>query len=242
VEAEELQQTNLFLQEAVAVVPKFQILNESFQICRAHLRVSRNPLTSNHLEMKLPSPEGLCQTGSVANGAIQSEGIHNLLAEGDKLLKNGGASAALSLLENAGLSDSKLAGVNLLRFQCLARLGRNREALQAALIELSLVPDNQAVLTAVLGQLQITEQEIQTSPVEILKGMDELSRYSRQCQLQVRGIERARALCLLKLSRTREAMAALERERVLNPQDTSVQTLLERLQQSEAFENELVRL
>jgi len=242
VEAEELQQTHLFLQEAVAVAPRFHILNEAFQICGEHLRDGRTTLTPNHMAVRLPSLEVPRQSGPVATSAVQSEGIHKLLAGGGRLLQDGQAAAALSLLENAGVSDSKLAGVNFLRFQCLARLGRNLEALQAALAELALTPHDQTVLTAVLGHLHITEQEIQTSPAEILKGMDELTRHIGQCQLQVRGIERARALCLLKVSRTQEAIAALEREATLSPRDPSVRALLERLQQSEAFENELIRL
>jgi len=242
VETEELQQTHLFLQEAVAMAPKFQILNEAVQICGEHLRGSiattpQNRTVAQRAPLQVPR-----QSKLVVEAGIQSETLQKLLVESDRLLQNGEAAVALSQIENARLADSNLPGVNFLRFRCLARLGRNLEALQAALTELSMRPDSEAeVLTTVLGQLQITEQEIRTSPADVLKGLDELSRYIGRSRLQVRGIERARALCFLKLFRTPEAIVALEKERILSPQDASVQALLERLQQCEAFESELVR-
>jgi polysaccharide biosynthesis protein PslH len=247
VESEELQQTHRFLQEAVAVAPRFRLLNEALQICEEHLHSRRSTLAPDQAATKFPSGAGAEAKGATPSAVrglrpttVQPEGIHKLLADGGRLLQNGQAAAALSLIEDAGVPDAKIAGVSLLRFRCLARLGKNVEAIQAALAELSLTPDNQSVLTAVLGDLQITEQEIQASPAEILKGLDELCRHIRRGQLQVRGIERARALCLLKVSRTQEAMAALERETTVSPQDSSVQALLQRLQQAEAFESELV--
>ena len=242
VEAEELQQTHLFLQEAVALAPRFHILNEAFQICGEHLRGCRSSQPPNQVAVELPSLKVPRLSRPVATDAVEPEGVHKLLADGGRLLQNGQAAAALSLFENAEVSGCKLAGVNLLRFRCLARLGRNLEALHAALAELALTTDKQAVLNAVLGHLQITEQEIQTSPAEILKSMDELSRHIGQCQLQVCGIERARALCLLKVSRTQEAIAALGKEAALNAQDQSVRALMERVQQAETFESELVRV
>lgn len=241
VEAEELRQTHLFLQEALAMAPKFQVLKEAFETSGELLRGCRSTPAHEAMASKPSSQEVPRQSGPVATRGAGPQGVQKLLADGGRLLQNGQADAALSLIERAGVPESKLPGVSFLRFQCLARLGKNVEALKAALAELALTGGDPAILQTILEQLQITDQEMQTSPAEVLRGIDELSRYISQCQLAVRGIERARALCLLKLAKTQEAIAALEKEVGFNPQDSSVLALRERIQQAESFEWELVR-
>ncbi len=246
VETEELLEAQKLLEEAARQLPPSQSLNEARQIAAASLRGMERQQPARRKVPAAPvasvAPSSVSRAFSTAPGVDVPNGYRTLLAEAERLLQCNRPEAALAVANQALSVSPGVAGTQFLRFRCLNRLGRSLEALRSALTELSLRASDVTVLTDILGELKVTDEDLQSSPTEFLRSLDDLLTHIHRHHLQVRGIQRARALCLLKTSRLSEALSALRAERVLSPQDPDLRALMIRVQEAQVFESQLLQV
>jgi len=175
-------------------------------------------VTLNAPERPLSTPDLLWQRG------------WNLVNEGNSFLKRSDWNQALGKLDEAMTLAPQLPGLQWSRAQCLARVGRSREAVQAALAALMEKFGDPEALGMICDQLVLTAEEIQSRPKPTLQLLDQILQLS---QRPVGGVQQARALCLQVLGKIDEAIGVLELEMKANAANSDAQAILDHLRTSQ---------
>jgi tetratricopeptide (TPR) repeat protein len=187
-------------------------------IFTGEMLLQNSTVTLNAPARQLSTPDLLWQQGL------------NLVNEGNRFLERSDWTQALAKLDEAMTLAPQIPSLQSSRAQCLARMGRRREAVQAALATLMEKTGDPEALGMLCEQLVLTAEEIQSRPQPTLQLLDQILQASQQ---PVGGVQQARALCLQVLGKTGEAIGALEQEMKSNPANIEAQTLLEKLRKSQ---------
>lgn len=134
---------------------------------------------------------------------------------------------ALAKLDEAMTLAPALPGLQMARAQSLAQLHHQRESVQAALAELMERRENLEALSLICSQLALTEEEIHSSPKATLRLLDQIVQVAPEA---VGGLHLARAACLKSLSKTAEALSAVEQELAVNPCNEAARVFRSQLQ------------
>jgi len=154
----------------------------------------------------------------------------NLLNEGNGLLEHSDWEHALGKLDEALTLAPQLPRLHWSRARCLAGVGRNREAVHAALAALREKPGDSEALGMICERLNLTSEEILSRPQPTLQLLDQILQVAQQL---VGGVQQARALCLQALGKIDEAIGALELELKANPPNIEAQAFLDQLRTSQ---------
>jgi len=152
-----------------------------------------------------------------------------LVNEANTFLECSDWNQALGKLDEAMTLAPQLPGLQWSRARCLAQVGRNREAVHAALAALMEKSGDPEALGMICEQLILTAEEIQSRPQPTLRLLDQILQVSQQ---PVGGVQQARALCLQVLGKTDAAISALEQEIKANPANADAQAFLDHLRTS----------
>jgi glucosyl-dolichyl phosphate glucuronosyltransferase len=149
-----------------------------------------------------------------------------LLIESQVYLQNQRFDEALMKLNEAMIHEPRLPYLQLSRAICLGKLHRKREAIDAAVAELTLQPGQTETLSFIADQMHFSKQEIETQPDSTLRLIDRVLRHSGS---QIQGLQKIRALCLIGLARLREALEALKHDIQQDPNSPESRLLLEKV-------------
>jgi glycosyltransferase involved in cell wall biosynthesis/predicted Zn-dependent protease len=156
-------------------------------------------------------------------GDISSQKALKLFNEGKSLIESHQYENALAKLDEAIYLKPRLQNIHLARAICFTKTNQKLQAATSAVAELALQPNNQEALNLFLSNIDTTKESIKANPKTILELLEQVHRYTKH---QIDGSNVIRALCLIILSRFREAIAVLKDELSKMPTDNYLRSLL----------------
>ncbi len=203
IEEDELFETFKFLNEAALLFPNISLIIDSLNLIKKN--------TVKNL--------------AIVPQVVFKQKAQTMFSEGSELMQSNELSPALAKFDEAMYLYPQLQNLQHFRAICLAALQRNREAVFAASAALSTQPDDSLMLNIIVNNLDISSEEIKRAPLQTLNLLDRIVHYTRS---KISGIAYLRALCLIALSRLKEALAAIELGRQQNPNDHALKALFDK--------------